>query len=732
MSPSDETAAARAVKRFAKWCAFACLAAVTAFALAFAVSWWLIDWDESGSDDFPGGVVLLDSAGEVMRVTLGPGDTDCRPTYCADEEDWIVKAVVAVEDGEFWAHCGVRPLSIARAFMQNAFSGRRISGASTLTMQTVRLIHPHPKSYARKWVEAFEAMKMERRRDKKWILSQYLNRAPFGANFVGIEAAAQGWFGKDAKALGLGEAALLAAMVQAPSRYRPDRGADAAFRRRDYVLARMLALGMIDSAQAEAAAAIRPVVRRARRPFRHPYYCDWFLKERREIHGADGFSPVELATPLEPDVQELCEAVVNDAAASGGYSVAAVVLRLAPSREPRPVVALACSGDYFDKSGGQVNTAVAPRPAGSTLKPFLTALALDLGIVTPSQRLNDAPIARKGYRPANFDAAYRGPVTVRDALVLSLNIPFVQLLERVGLERFGAHLRSLGFSAMAAPDDKFGLGMAIGNVEVSLVELVRAYAEEFAARASDGAQAAADAAATQSPSAYLVSEMLSGDERAQAALGHIADVRALPRFAWKTGTSSGYRDAWCVLWNPEFVIGVWCGHKRGGFGDKSLVGAIAAAPPAWRIARGLYPAGEGPWFRKPERVAVRRICAVSGLVATDNCAETEEGTFISGVSAPELCGVCGNQAPPRPKLAISRPEDGAEFSLVKDMKQQKIVCEAIGNGKHDALWWFLDGSPVGRSVGAAPFAIEPMAGEHSLSCADAEGNAASISFTVRE
>ena len=159
---------------------------------------------------------------------------DCRPYYTADRSDWIVKALVASEDGTFWTHGGVRPLSALRAAFQNVFSGRRVSGASTITMQAVRLIAPHPKSLWWKWKEAVLAVKMERCKSKEWIVTQYLNRAPFGANFVGVEAAAQGWFGKGAKELGLGEAALLAGMVQAPSRYRPDRHYDRAIARRDY------------------------------------------------------------------------------------------------------------------------------------------------------------------------------------------------------------------------------------------------------------------------------------------------------------------------------------------------------------------------------------------------------------------------------------------------------------------------------------------------------------------
>ena len=206
-------------------------AAGTLSAIVFAaLSWTFIDWTDEGADRYPGGTVVRDDAGNVLRVSLGEDDTDCRPYYTASAEDWIVKAVVASEDGAYWTHHGVRPLSILRAACQNIFYRRRISGASTISMQAVRLMRPHPKTLWEKWKEIVRAAKMERVKTKEWILSQYLNRAPYGSNLVGIEAAAQGWFGKGAKELGLGEAAMLAGMVQAPSRFRPDRGYEKAIK----------------------------------------------------------------------------------------------------------------------------------------------------------------------------------------------------------------------------------------------------------------------------------------------------------------------------------------------------------------------------------------------------------------------------------------------------------------------------------------------------------------------
>ena len=699
---------------------------VTALACAaaafFALSWAFIGWDASLEDVFPAGTVLRNSAGEPIRVTLGPGDTDCRPTYRANRDDWIVKAIVAAEDGEFWEHRGVRPASVLRAAAQNAFSARRISGASTLTMQAARLIHPHAKTYWGKWVEAIRALKLERLHSKEWILSQYLNRVPFGANYAGIEAAANGWFGKDAASLGLGEAAILAAIVQAPSRLRPDRGGEKTLKRRDYVLARMRTLGMIDEEQERAARAVVPELQRGRRPFRHPFFCDWYLGET----AARRAKPWDERTGLDEDLQRICDEAVKDAETHVGYSAAAVIVRNGAAR-PGDVVALACSGNYFARDAGQVNTATARRPAGSTLKPILAALALRLGIATPDMRLMDAPIVRRGYRPANFDGAYRGPVSLRDALVLSLNIPFVLLLEKTGLERFADELRALGFGGLERPDGDFGLGLAIGNAEITLVELARAYAGAVA-----GADGGAGDDEARASAMWLVGEILSGAERSSAALGHIADVSALPRFAWKTGTSAAHRDAWCVLWNPEYTIAVWCGHKRGGFDDAALVGALAAAPRAWRIARAIYPRGGGPWFEKPAAIATRRICRESGLCALTECPETEEGFYIRGVSTPEACDIHARPLAGRARpLAIARPEDGAVFRIADGMERQKIALVPLGNEARNSLWWFIDGEFAGTSAGTAPFTIDPRPGEHSATCADAAGRSATVRFSVR-
>ncbi len=694
------------------------IAAFVSFSFAF------IGWTDEGADAFAGGLILRDAAGEVMRVSLGEGDVDCRPYYDADENDWIVKALVASEDGEYWTHYGVRPLSVLRAAFQNIFYGRCISGASTITMQAVRLVKPHPKTMWWKWKEAVMAIKMEREKSKIWILSQYLNRAPYGSNFIGIEAAARGWFGKGAKDLGIGEAAMLAGMVQAPSRFRPDRKYDLAFHRRDYVLSRMKKLGYISEEQRLAARSVRPVVCRSPRPFKHPYFCDYILARLGKDRNMQKKSGI-INTSLDADIQSIVCNSVDSAAEEGGYSVASVVIKA----DTGEVVSLHCSGDYFGGKDGQVNTALSPRPAGSTLKPFLAALAMDLGLAMPGTRLWDSPMSVKGYRPANFDSAYRGRVTLSDSLILSLNIPFVRLAGKIGVERFADKLRELGLKHLNSNDADSGLGIAIGNVEVTLVELTEAYRK----LASGGG------GVFSRESSYLVSEILSGQERSSAALGHIADV-VTSRFAWKTGTSSAYRDAWTVAWNPEYVIGVWCGHKRGGFGDKTLVGAKAAAPVCWQIARQLYPQDNGPWYVKPETIVEKELCALTGEIASLDCPKREKGDFISLVSSPRPCsahrrGADGSivtlDEAKNGVFKIISPENGATFQLVEGALRERIVFRTLNVKEEEELWWFVDGVQCGKTVGLEPFVLQMEKGEHFVVAVDAVGESASLNVAVR-
>ncbi|MEI7899076.1 MAG: penicillin-binding protein 1C [bacterium] len=705
---------------------------------------------------YPAGVILRDRTGQVLRVGLGPCDVDCRPCYRASFDDWIVQAVIASEDKRFVSHGGVDVAALARAAWQNLSSRRRISGASTITMQTVRLIHPHRRLWFWKAVESVQALRLERVWTKEDILSQYLNRAPFGSNLVGIEAASRGWFGKAPQQLNLSEAALLAGLLQSPTRFRPDRYPEAAKARRVYVLKRMEQLEMIDQRACAEAVCADVLLRRAPRPFIEPFFCDW-VQNTLCVEAGDH------TTTLDPALQGAVKGRVARQAAAHGVDAAAVVLEV----KTGAVRAMACSGDYFSRPDGQVNTAAMPRPAGSTLKPFAFALAMDRGLLTPGWVLADVPRRFGNDAPLDFSGSFMGLVTAREALILSLNLPAIEVEERVGQPLFYATLRQLGLDALNRPAEHYGLGLVLGNGSVRLIELASAYAclarggvwrpcrafeekgDPSAARTGEGRRVFSEGAS------WLVAEMLSGGERAQDAVGHMADV-GLPRFAWKTGTSSGFRDAWTVAWNPDYVVAVWCGFKGGQRGPASLVGKKLAAPVVWEVIRHLYPAGGAPWYARPVTVVGREVCAVSGRAAGPLCERHATDLALKQCSS---CGICPvhvrdsqgavqarwppevtafleaqahgrTQAPAGGGLRIVSPADGTVYRLVDGMTAQRVAFKVSGVAGSEPLYWFCDDVLEGAGTGGAPFFWTPERGTHRFVCSAVSGAASAVTLRV--
>ena len=699
---------------------------------------------------FPEGFVMRDAAGEIIRVGLGPGDVDCRPTYKANRDDWIAKAIVAAEDARFFSHNGVRLESVLRSIRQNVTAFRRVSGASTITMQTVRLIKPHKRSFINKIFEAFKAFRLERAMTKEEILSQYLNRAPFGSNLIGIEAASQVWFGHPASQLTLAEASLLAGLPQAPSRFRPDRNMPRALKRRAYVLDRMEALGMVTHAEREAAETAELNVLPNRRPFRHPWFCDWVREHDPEGTG-------DHCTTLDPRVQTLADNLLA-AKTDADETYAVVVL----SVKDASVLAMTSTGDYFARDAGQINAAAVPRLAGSTLKPFAYAMLADKGGLTPGLVLPDVPRTFGTYAPRNFSGSYRGLVTARDALILSLNLPAIDVVNRMGVNAFANKLREIGFSTVDSDYSKLGLGIVLGSVSVRLVDLAAAYAalarcgQYLPATAMQNAECRMQNArqAFSEGAAWMVADILSGEERSLSALGHVADIR-LPRFAWKTGTSAGFRDAWTVAWNPEYVVAVWCGDKHGRVKNDTRTGLNAAAPVAWQVIRVLYPSGDAPWFDRPATVKTRSVCVVSGQAAGPLCPKTVEDVYIDGTTLWSPCAVhvrgadgsveerwpqdvqSGLQAIGRTesvratKFRIVAPSDGTRYKFFDGIDAaQTAVIRVSGVGQGETVYWFVNGRMVKTTTGNAPLTLPLERGTFAVTAATESGAADQVTLAV--
>lgn len=591
-------------------------------AITVAILWHLFPFPIERLERWPSSPVVTDRSGTVLLQVVGRDEQWRQPVRLDEMSPWLPLAIVAAEDERFWSHHGVDPIAVGRAALQNFRAGRTVSGASTITMQVCRMADDRPRTWSAKLIESFRAVQLEQLRSKPELLELYLNVAPFGGNIRGVEMATRTYFGKRACDLSLGEAATLAGLPKSPGRLRPDRHPDAARQRRDFVLRRMAECGFITTGQ-QADAACEPVVSpwrldtesKLRATVCPASHAAWLALQRRPEGGR---TTIDIAWQTE--LQRLTEAHARSLPT--GSDLAAIVIDI----ESSAIVALVGSADPTDPVDGQVNGATAPRSPGSTLKPFLYAAAFDARRLAADSVVDDVPIERAGWVPENFDGSFQGSVTAAEALQRSLNVPAILITEELGLSRCVGVLESAGINLSHDAGLRGGLAVAVGAVEVTLLDLTNGYAtlgrvglrraprlfldeEESSVRVLDS-----NACAT-------VNEILSKHSREAGGQPDAVEtafrpVTATPWFMWKTGTSSGRRDAWAVGHNRRFAIGVWAGRFSGA-GHVAYVGREAAEP----LLRALF---HSPAFRQfnappspspivPERSLPRRMAA-SGLL----------------------------------------------------------------------------------------------------------------------
>lgn len=707
--------------------------------LLFGTAWAVLPFHRSRIDHLGKSVRVADREGGVLRELAAPQGLRLHPLQTLPEHAWISRALIATEDKRFYQHPGVDPLAIMRATGQNMASRRVISGASTLSTQLMRLTAPNRRTLSVKVAEAFRALQMEQLYSKDEILLQYLNRAPFGGRLVGVETASRQYFGKSAMDLTLGEASLLAGLPQAPSRFRPDRYLDRALVRRTYVLDRMEVLGMISARERELAEGQSLPIRSQDSPFAAPHFCDLLVQQCPEAIAQARQGTGMLQSSLDPILQAEAEQIITEAsgvlAMEGMYGMAAVVLSVTNGA----VRALVGSPDFFDtEQAGQVNLAWRPRSAGSTLKPFLYALAADRGICSPDTMLSDAPRHYRGYEPENFDRGFRGRVAARDALADSLNMPALQLTEQVGLDRFYRLLNRLGLSTLRADPDHYGLSLALGTGEVRLLELANAYAclarlgKYLPYSLLESSEVPTGRQMFRPGACWMIADMLADPHRLVRLYGEGAG-NEVPRAAWKTGTSNGYRDAWTVVYNPEYVVAVWVGNPDGQ-GHPGLVGSEAAAPVAGRLFRAVLGSHPAHWFDRPDPVVQARLCAASGSPVGSGCTAFLNGPLLSPVSVERRCRLCAGtgqavavQANPPPRILVPAP--GEEYIHLPRAHgiRQGLLLRARAEG---TLHWYIDGRYLDSSDAGAPihWNIEP--GSHVIACCDEQGREDKVHIRV--
>lgn len=572
----------------------------------------------------------------------------------------VAGAFLATEDRRFGWHPGVDPIAVARALRQNVRAGRVVSGGSTVAQQLARLLVPRPRTVAGKVREALWAVRLTLHLPAEPRLRAYLDRIALGNDLRGVESAAQAYFGRPAAALSLGQSALLAGMAGSPARFDPRVHPEAARARMELALRRMVRAGFVTDAEASAAAAAPLDLAAPARPFGAPHLSTWLLASREAL-GLGRAVAIEttLDEALQADVEEILRDQVEDDPRL--LQAAAIVV----DNGSGEVLAYAGSVDFHDEDRqGQNDGVRAARQPGSALKPFAYGLALADGM-TPATLLSDVEVQLAtpsgSWVPRNYDRRIHGPVRLRAALANSYNVPAVRLADRLGPDRVLAVLRGAGFESLREGIDHYGSGIVLGNGDVTLRELARAYrglarggrleplTEIRAARDGAGRPVVprpdvAPGRFLPGPAVALLTDILS-DEAARAPAFGLDNALRLPfPVAAKTGTSHAFVDNWTIGFTAERTVAVWAGNFDGR-PMRGVSGISGAAPTFARVmARAMRAVSPRPLVDRG-RFATARVCALSGARAGAACRSTVDEIFLPGTAPVDPCPMHRHDGP---------------------------------------------------------------------------------------
>ncbi len=694
-----------------KWMMWAVKFATITFGGAMLVTaalgcadWWLgpVPLDAASSNSR----VVLDRNGQLLRAYTTLEGRWRLPVAAPDVDQRYLAMLLAFEDKRFYEHGGVDVKAIARAGLQMLRERHVVSGASTLTMQTARLLGgSRTDSGAAKLSQIIRARQLEARLSKREILDLYLRLAPFGGNIEGVRAASLAYFGKEPRRLAIHEAALLVALPQSPEARRPDRSPAASKRARDLVLTRAAQTGVISQADAEWAKSQPVPATRREFPALAAHLSDRLTSER----------PGEnvIRTTLDKALQEAAELLAARQSAALGPRLSAAII--AADHATGEVLAHAGSAGYFDSARqGSLDMTAAVRSPGSALKPFIYGLAFEDGYAHPQTLINDAPSYFHGYKPENFDKTYRGEVTIALALQFSLNIPAVKLLAAVTPAQLSARFHRAGVKASIPRN----LSVALGGVGLTLEELTGLYAAlarggepvELRYAKALAPEAAAPAVAPQpllSPlAAWYVTDILR-----RSPPPHNAPFGGI---AFKTGTSYGYRDAWAAGYDGSYIVTVWMGRADSS-PTPGLTGLTAAAPVVFEMFARLAPT-RAPFKPAPSSAI---IAGANGL-APPLERFREPGAPIADGNAMQTA------------LRIAFPPNNAEIEIPQDMSGATLPVILKAEGGALPLTWLINGAPASSEAHRRQLTWTPSGkGFADLTVIDANGQSQRVTVRIR-
>ncbi|MNK04929.1 Penicillin-binding protein 1F [compost metagenome] len=757
----------------------------------------------------PTSYVVEASNGELLSASIAK-DGQWRFPEADSIPQKFAQCIIAFEDKRFYQHPGVDLLAMSRAMRQNIKAKSVVSGGSTLTMQVIRLSRRESRTIGQKLIEMLLALRLEITHSKQDILNLYASNAPFGSNVVGLEAASWRYFGRSPETLSWGEMATLAVLPNSPSLVHPGKNSVKLIKKRNDLLDKIAALKFIDQATANLS-KLEPIPGKPQAlPQNAPHLLNRFKTERSALKNKSTRITSTLNYDLQLKINSLLKRYNNRYRANDINNISALVLDVKHGTVASYV------GNIYQPENKELESHVdmirAPRSPGSTLKPLLYASMMNDGFILPRTLIPDIPTQIGGYSPQNYDLGYDGAIPADKALSRSLNIPSVKMLQNYKYQRFYDQLKKLGFSTLNQPADHYGLSLILGGSEVTMWDLAKTYmgmartlnhfndykgrynprdydAPDYIKGKSAERKGYFEAYETQVTSvldhgsiwnAFNAMEelMRPGEE------GLWEQFSSSQRLAWKTGTSFGFRDAWAIGLNPDFVVCVWVGNADGE-GRPGLTGIDVAAPVLFDIFKLLPNAN---WFKTPKtKLKKMRVCRQSGYKAGEYCKDVIEelvspagektvlcpyhklihldktGSFrvtdaceapadmlhVSWFVLPPAmeyyykiknseykllpafepgCGDVGNNY----VMDMIYPKDYASIYVPVefDGSRGKVVLNATHRNADAKIYWHIDGEYIATTKNYHQLAVSPSPGKHILTLVDDKGERLVQTFTI--
>jgi penicillin-binding protein 1C len=600
--------------------------------LGIVLLFFILNWIFPLPDKVEYSTIITDNKGEVINAFLTSDQKWRMKTELDEISPLLQKTIVAKEDRHFFSHPGVNPFAVIRAFFSNIFHWRRMSGASTITMQVAKMLEPGKRNVWSKTREMFRAFQLELKYSKKEILQLYLNLVPYGGNIEGVKAASLLYFRKNPDHLSLAEITALSIIPNKPGVMVPGRHNNFIVKERNRWLERFAERKVFTQKEIEDALAEPLIAARGTVPHFIPHLSYKLKKTGGDIIKTNIILNTQLKT------EKLVEDYIRTQRLKNIRNAAVVII----DNKTHKIITYVGSSGFFDTTdGGQVNGANAVRQPGSTLKPLLYGMCFDEGLLTPKTVMTDVAINYDGYTPENYDDKFNGYVTVEYALEHSLNIPAVKGLRMLGHEKMIQQLSNYNFRQVQKDRRKLGLSLILGGCGTTLEELTAL----FASFANNGIY--------QSPSfmqddtlhrgqnvispaaAFMINEILSKVNRPDFPVNWTATEK-MPKIAWKTGTSYGRKDAWSIGYNRNYTVGVWCGNFSGA-GAADLSGANTATPLLFKIFNTIDYDSDEEWFTQPADCDIRQVCSETGLVPAAHCTSLTTDYFIPLISSTKNC-----------------------------------------------------------------------------------------------